>query len=74
MWTPENRSLYNRDKLRYPSDLTRANTPALRRAFHSVSACHNVGFSATTSRLHLLRLGNPPGDHNRFINAGRCSR
>src|SRR5664280_1185136 len=24
MWTPENRSLYNRDKLRYPSDLTEA--------------------------------------------------
>ena len=24
MWTPENRSLYNRDKLRYPSDLTDA--------------------------------------------------
>jgi transposase len=22
MWTPENRPLYNRDKLRYPSDLT----------------------------------------------------
>ncbi len=22
MWTPENRSRYNRDKLRYPSDLT----------------------------------------------------
>ena len=22
MWTPENRSCYNRDKLRYPSDLT----------------------------------------------------
>ena len=24
MWTPENRPLYNRDKLRYPSDLTDA--------------------------------------------------
>ena len=24
MWTAENRSLYNRDKLRYPSDLTDA--------------------------------------------------
>jgi len=24
MWTTENRSLYNRDKLRYPSDLTDA--------------------------------------------------
>jgi transposase len=24
MWTPENRSVYNRDKLRYPSDLTDA--------------------------------------------------
>ncbi len=24
MWTPENRSFYNRDKLRYPSDLTDA--------------------------------------------------
>jgi len=24
MWTPENRALYNRDKLRYPSDLTDA--------------------------------------------------
>ena len=24
MWTPENRPLYNRDKLRYPSDLTNA--------------------------------------------------
>ena len=22
MWTPENRPLYDRDKLRYPSDLT----------------------------------------------------
>ena len=22
MWTPENRACYNRDKLRYPSDLT----------------------------------------------------
>ena len=22
MWTPENRPLYNRDKQRYPSDLT----------------------------------------------------
>ena len=24
MWTPENRPLYDRDKLRYPSDLTDA--------------------------------------------------
>jgi hypothetical protein len=24
MWTPENRRLYNRDHLRYPSDLTDA--------------------------------------------------
>jgi transposase len=24
MWTPKNRPLYNRDKLRYPSDLTDA--------------------------------------------------
>lgn len=24
MWTPENRPLYNRDHLRYPSDLTEA--------------------------------------------------
>ncbi len=24
MWTPENRSIYDRDRLRYPSDLTDA--------------------------------------------------
>ena len=29
MWTPENRSKYNRDKLRYPSDLTVAEWGAM---------------------------------------------
>ena len=28
MWTPENRPLYNRDKLRYPSDLTDEEWPS----------------------------------------------